>query len=272
MLKSQKQIITQWTLFLGIVFLFCSLLTIQAENADDTKSKIETPQSETYWIGVQVVPVPEIFLSHFGVNDESEGLIVVDSVIPDGPANTAGVKRGDIFLKFGDKEIHSLSDLVEQIANVKGTATTLEMIRNGTKSTLTVTPVPRPNSSGISNRQEAVRIPALGRDLPLNVFPDNRHPQLMLRQMEDFFRQMQADNDFGDMFFQPSIPQGVLQQQVNTGKQLSVAVQTQNGKTTIKVTQVLKDGDNTEKKTWEVESVDELPEDIRGEVKMLLGQ
>jgi hypothetical protein len=44
----------------------------------------------------------------------------------------------------------------------------------------------------------------------------------------------------------------------------------QTGKSTIKVTRVLKNGDDTEQSTWEVESIDELPEEIRLEIKMLL--
>ena len=250
-------------------FFFFSAFIIQAEDAAETE---ETPA--VYWIGVQVVPVPELFLSHFGVNDESGGLIAVEQVVPDGPAAAAGVKRGDVIRKFGEKEIHTLPDLVESVTKVKETAAELEVIRDGTKKTLAVTPVPRPEDirsiPGILNLREMPQMPPLGRRLPMNAFP-GRDPQQMMRQMEEFFRQMQGGDDGDEMLIVPNVPNNP-QRRIDTGKQLSVVTQTQDGHTTIKVTQTLKDGEKTERKTWEVESIDDLPEEIRGDVKMLLGR
>jgi hypothetical protein len=76
----------------------------------------------------------------------------------------------------------------------------------------------------------------------------------------------------GDDGDEPILAPNAGGRKIDTGKQLSVVTQTQDGKTTIKVTAVLKDGENSEKKTWEVENVDELPEDIRGDVNLLLGR
>ena len=94
----------------------------------------------------------------------------------------------------------------------------------------------------------------------------------MLRQMEELFQQLQEGNDDDGQFMPPNLPQNFQQPGLNPGKQLSIAMQTLNGKTTIKMTQVLKDGDNAEIKTWEVESLDELPDEIRDEVQALFGQ
>ena len=272
MLKSKKLIFGSFSIFLGIIF-FCGLIfTIQAENGDDAKATADITKSEVYWIGIQAVPVPEIFLSHFGATEESGGLMIVERVVPDAPADKAGVKRGDIFLKFGDKEIHSLPNLIEQVTKVKETATELEIIRNGEKTTITVTPVPRPDISEIPSLQEMPQIPPFRQRMPFNVLPDGNDPQLMLRQMEELFKQLQEGNDADGQFMPPNIPQNFQQPGLNSGKQLSVVTQTLNGKTTIKVTQVLKDGDNAEMRTWEVESLDELPDEIREEVQSLFGQ
>ena len=266
MLKSKNLVVGGFTLFFGIAFLFCPVFVVQAEDATEAE-----PVPTLYWIGVQVVPVPELFLSHFGVNDESNGLIAVERIVPNGPAAKAEVRRGDVIRKFGDKEIHTLPDLVEAVSNAKETATQLEIFRDGAKKTLTVTPVPRPDDirsiPGILNLQEMPQMPPMGRRLPMNAFP-GRDPQQMMRQMEEFFRQMQGGDDGDELLVVPK----TSQRQLDAGKQLSVTTQTQDGRMTIKVTQTLKDGDKTEKKTWEAENVDELPEDIRGDVKMLLGR
>ena len=255
-----------FSLFLGAAFLFCPAFVVLAEDAPEVEAA-----PTVYWIGIQVSPVPELFLSHFGVNDESSSLIAVERVVPDGPAAKAGVKRGDVIRKFGDKDIHTLSDLVEQVTKVKDAATELEVYRDGARTTLSVTPVPRPEDiraiPGILNLREMPQMPPLGRRLPMNAFP-GQDPQQMMRQMEEFFRQMQGGDDGDEMLVVPNI----RPQRVDTGKQLSVTTQTQDGQTTIKVTQTLKDGEQTEKKTWEVENLDDLPEEIRGDVKMLLGR
>ena len=269
MFKSKNLVVGGFSLFLGAAFLFYPVFASQAEDVKEAKEVEAIPA--VYWIGVQIVPVPELFLSHFGESGESEGLIAVDRVIPDGPAAQADVKRGDVIRKFGGKEIHALPDLVEAVSKAKETATELEVFRAGTKKTLTVTPVPRPedfrNIPGLLNLREMQQMPLQGRRLPPNAFP-GRDPQQVMRQMEEFFRQLQGGDDGDDLILVPNIPQ----RKADTGKQLSVATQTQDGKTTIKVTQTLKDGDKTEKKTWEVENVDELPEEIRTDVNMLLGR
>ncbi len=251
----------------------------KTEAAKSEATESEATESEAvptgFWIGVQVVPVPELFLSHFGVKDETGSLVAVDRVLPDGPAAKAGVKRGDIVLKFGDKEIRSLPDLIEQVSKAKETATNLEVVRDGAKTTLSVTPVPRPddvqNVPGILNLREMPRMPHLGHRLPPNAFQGGQDPQQMMRQMEEFFRQLQGGADSDDLLIMP--PTAQQQKDADNGKQLSVATLTdQSGKTTIKVTQVLKDGEKTDKKTWEVEKVDELPQEIQAEVNMLLGK
>ena len=266
MLNLKNLVVGGLTVVLGIAFLFPPAFVVQAEDAVEVEA-VPT----VYWIGVQIVPVPELFLSHFGVSGESEGLIAVERVIPDGPAAKAEVRRGDVIRKFGDKEIHTLPDLVEAVSKAGETATELELFRDGAKKTLTVTPVPRPEDirhlPGILNLREMPQMPLQGRRLPPNAFP-GRDPQQVMRQMEEFFRQLQGGDDGDDLLLVPNVPQ----RKIDAGKQLSVVTQTQDGKTTIKVTQTLKEGDATEKKTWEVENVDELPEEIRADVKMILGR
>ena len=279
MFKPKFLLVGGLPLLFAIVIVTSWLSAAPLRTAQDRLDALQEPA--VYWIGVQVAPVPKLLLSHFGVNEESGSRIAVEYVMPDSPAAEAGLKRGDILVKFGDEEIYSLPDLIEQVSKIKETATKLEIIRAGTKTVLTVTPALRPDvprqqpnvfdlRENTMERMEQMRLPQIpqfGRPLPMDAFK-GREPLLMMRQMEDFFRQMQDGNDGNDFLMVPNMQQRIA----DTGKQLSVVMQTdQNGKSSVKVTQVLKNDEDTKQSTWEAETIDELPEEIRADVKMLLG-
>ncbi|MBI5638328.1 MAG: PDZ domain-containing protein, partial [Nitrospinae bacterium] len=62
---------------------------------------------------------------------------LVGGVAPGGPAETAGIKRGDVITKFSGKEVKDSRDLPRYVAEQKpGTAVELELERNGKKMTL----------------------------------------------------------------------------------------------------------------------------------------
>ncbi|MDR0520853.1 MAG: PDZ domain-containing protein [Planctomycetaceae bacterium] len=235
----------------------------------------EQPPSpaDSYWIGVGVVPVPDVLLPHFGVKEGTGGLAVIDSVVPDSPAAKAGLKRGDVLLSFGKKDIHSLADLVEQIAQTKDQPQTATVMRNGTKTELTVTPAKRPaarNPLRSGHFTPDFRVPNLPPQLGTR-FGDRdfwltpQSPQKMMREMEEYFRQMQGgmDNDFGLI-----LPDDADSSNGTAEKNLSVSSITENGQTKIKVKQILRNGQTTEEKSWEAGSIEELPEEIRNEIKM----
>ncbi|MBT5469450.1 MAG: PDZ domain-containing protein, partial [Nitrospina sp.] len=69
----------------------------------------------------------------------SHGALVND-VIPNGPAASGGLKRGDVIVKFNGKEILSIENLPKQVAAVEpGKSVKVEVIRDGNKKTLDVT-------------------------------------------------------------------------------------------------------------------------------------
>lgn len=86
------------------------------------------------WLGVLVQQItPEIAES---MNlKESKGALVAD-VTPQGPADKAGIKRGDIILDFDGKEINGMSDLPKTVAIHKpGTSSEITYSRNGNQKT-----------------------------------------------------------------------------------------------------------------------------------------
>lgn len=231
----------------------------QREPSTPASVQEAAPVKDSYWIGVRVSPVPELLLSQFDFPEADQGLIVVEEVLADSPAAKAGLKRGDVLLSFSDKKLHQLMDLVGQIAKVKGTAQKIDIVRGGQKKELTVTPEKQPQQNEIMSdpshlpqRHQAMRF----------------SPEMMMREMENYFRQMQGGVD----------GQGVtvLKEDDRIGesesKRIEVESRTdQNGKTTLHVTRKTRNGDKVDEKTWQAESVDQLPEEIRGEVKALFG-
>ncbi len=228
----------------------------------------------SHWIGVRVVPVPDVLLPQFNVEGKDNGLVVVEQVIKDGPAAKGDLKRGDVIVRFGERDIHTLLDLVEQVNQAKEAAQTMIVIRGGEKKELSITPAPRPNSAitlpnhpGMSGRLPMH--PQQGMRLGPEIWLGNRDPKQMMREMEEYFRQMQGGDDGEQLLILPE--DGATT--ANSAKRLEIFSKTdRDGKTTLHVKQTIKNGDQTEVKTWEAESVDKLPDEIRGEVQALTGQ
>lgn len=275
-------------LILGMVILTLPVWLLYANG--ENKTTQNTPESNenvntttlapaSFWIGVQVAPVPDIFLAHFGAKKENAGRVVVEQVVPDSPAAKAGLKRGDVILQFAGKEINTLHDLVGQVSEAKETTKQIQIIRDGTKVDLNITPVPRPIEQmvmqGIPFHGRAIMpqplLPPPGMKLGPEIWIGPRDPQKMMREMEEYFRQMQGGNDSDQLLILPDQDNPSVKTS-SSGKQLSVSsITDKDGKTKIRVKQILKSGDSGDEKNWEVENIDDLPEEIRNEVKTLLG-
>jgi membrane-associated protease RseP (regulator of RpoE activity) len=275
-------------LFLGMVVLTLSAWFLYADNENKTTQNSPEPDTNittlapaSFWIGVQVAPVPDIFLSHFDVKKEDAGRVVVEQVVPDSPAAKAGLKRGDVILQFAGKEINTLHDLVGQVSETKETTKPIQIIRNGAKIDLNITPAPRPIEQTIIQGNpmfpgRAIMpqplLPPPGMKLGPEIWIGPRDPQKMMREMEEYFRQMQGGVDSDQLLILPDQDNQSAKNTSSSGKHLSVSsITDKDGKTKIRVKQILKSGDSNEEKNWEVEKIDDLPEEIRNEVKMLFG-
>jgi serine protease Do len=81
-------------------------------------------------LGVTIQQVNQQLADSFGL--KRPGGALVASVEDNGPAAKAGIKPGDVILKFNGRAISSSSQLPAQVADVKpGTKATLEISRNG---------------------------------------------------------------------------------------------------------------------------------------------
>jgi serine protease Do len=66
------------------------------------------------WLGVVIQPVTEDLAEHLDLSDESGAL--VSKVIPDGPADDAGVEAGDVIVAFDGETIDDWNELPRVVA------------------------------------------------------------------------------------------------------------------------------------------------------------
>ncbi|MEM8788749.1 MAG: Do family serine endopeptidase [Pseudomonadota bacterium] len=94
---------------------------------------------ERGWIGVSIQPVTRAIADSLGL-ETAQGALVAD-IVPGSPAETAGLRPGDVILGFGDTAITQLRDLTRGVAAAEiGADRPLEIWRAGRAQVLTITP------------------------------------------------------------------------------------------------------------------------------------
>jgi len=92
---------------------------------------------ERGWLGVLIQDVTRELASSFGMS-QPRGALVAE-VVPDSPAEAAGLRVGDIILEFADHEIIYSSDLPPLVGRTPvGSKRPLRILREGSKKTLTL--------------------------------------------------------------------------------------------------------------------------------------
>ena len=90
------------------------------------------------WLGVNIRPMSAEVADVLGY-DAPRGA-VIEAVSADSPADTAGLRKGDIILSFGDTEINELHDLTRAVAvTTPDEQTQMVVLRKGKEQTLAVT-------------------------------------------------------------------------------------------------------------------------------------
>lgn len=100
-------------------------------------SRDRRPKEPVTWLGVETSEVPRVLSEQLGL---ARGFgVVVDYVVPDGPAAAAGVKESDILKMLNDQiltEPEQLGKLVRSFPD--GTSVTLTILRKGAETKVTV--------------------------------------------------------------------------------------------------------------------------------------
>ncbi len=122
------------------------------------------------WIGVSVQSVTPEIAQAFGLK-ETQGALVGE-VVPGGPADAAGLKRGDVIISFDGKEIKKIGELPLVVADTPaGKTAEVKVIRDAKELSLTVKVAEQPSG----------KIPSAGRLSPegFGLTVENITPQIM---------------------------------------------------------------------------------------------
>jgi serine protease Do len=89
------------------------------------------------WAGVTVQSITPEIAQNFGLKDTTGALIA--EVAPGGPAEQAGIERGDVITAFDGKEIKSTADLPRTVAETLiGKTVTVRLLRKGKPQDVTL--------------------------------------------------------------------------------------------------------------------------------------
>lgn len=92
---------------------------------------------ERGWLGVSIQTVDEDIASAMSLSDSKGAL--VSQVVPGSPAESAGLRTGDVIVGLDDQSIERVRDLTRAVADVSpGTNVEIEVIREGTTQRIPV--------------------------------------------------------------------------------------------------------------------------------------
>jgi len=120
------------------------------------------------YLGVMIQPLNQQMAEQFGVKVR-EGILVGD-VRPDSPAAAAGLKAGDVIVKFDGKPVADVQQLVGMVDRSPiGKERTVEVVREGKRQEISVTLREQPADYGVaargperSGKPEPARVDRLG--------------------------------------------------------------------------------------------------------------
>jgi hypothetical protein len=229
----------------------------EAESQDASED-----EEHEYWLGVQVVAVPELAKRQLGI----ERGLAVGEVVPDSPAAKADIRRFDILTKVNDDDLEDLDDLVNAVEASEGKEITVTIFRSGKQQTAKVTAAKRPPGT----RRAEVRVLA--------------KPEIAdeIRRVEEALQRLKAKSGDGGIHFYVPRP-GIVAPRAEVNRAWSAlfgehAAQGFPSDLSIRVT---KDGDQPAKihvkrgdKEWDVteDTLGELPDDVRPHVERYVGK
>jgi membrane-associated protease RseP (regulator of RpoE activity) len=239
-----------------------------AATAIATASSGKERSQDRYWLGVQVAAPTEEQRKAQKI-PKKHGIVIVD-VIAESPAAKAGLKTNDVLLKVDGKELESVGDLIDAVQQAKEKPLKLEVLRDGKKETIEVTPAKRP--AGMFDFD--LTFPP-GFDFDMDFPPGKEWDDL--RKWLQRFRKGEVkpgEEPFRFRLFGPGVivpPDWDMTIESLMGKNLPedmTIVITKTGKDPAQI--IVKQGD----KKWEVteKELDKLPEGVRSHVERMLGR
>ncbi|MFW5693119.1 MAG: S1C family serine protease [Thermoguttaceae bacterium] len=204
-----------------------------------------------FWLGVQCYPVPRPLADQLGLTEQ--GGLVIEEVVPESPAEKAGLKRHDVVVEAGGKPIAHIPELIAAVNAAGEEELTLGIVRGGKRREVTATPARRPPE----DRPRRWREPPRGEDLD---------------RLWQWFGRVEPDADWqGPLrfhFFHPGaiLPPGA-ELHPPLPDDMSVVIRKKGAQPT-RIT--VERGDES----WEVSEneLGKLPDDVRPHVERMLGR
>jgi hypothetical protein len=229
--------------------LLLPMAQAQEDEKSDSKALLQDNVKKTiavrvasgkHWIGVMPVPIDDALKSQLNLKDR----LMVHHVIPETPAGKAGLQAHDILLKYGDKEIATVDDLMSAVNANSDKESKLTVLRGGKETTLTIKPGERPAEEKLQGL-------------------------LPKHNPEDLTRFFGLKGDHGDTLIWRGLGPGVLSKTLTQGSEFPNGLSITVSKDNDKPAQIIAKKDD---KTYETtaDKLDILPEEIRGHVERLL--
>lgn len=142
-----SQIYTRSGGFMGVSFAIPSNVAMSVVEQLKADGKVSRA-----WLGVLIQDVSADLAESFSL-DRPHGALV-SRVMPDSPAEKAGLKTGDIIMAFNGKSIENSSELPYLVGQLKvGTDAKAQVYRDGKEQTITIKLENRPDESQMSEQQ-----------------------------------------------------------------------------------------------------------------------
>lgn len=127
-----SQIYTRSGGFMGLSFAIP--MSVAMDVVEQLKDKGSVSRG---WLGVVIQEVNRELAESFGLKKAAGALVA--EVMPDSPAEAAGLQEGDIITRFNDREIELSADLPHVVGRTKaGSKVPVEIVRAGKSKTISV--------------------------------------------------------------------------------------------------------------------------------------
>ncbi|MBN2217832.1 MAG: PDZ domain-containing protein [Pirellulales bacterium] len=206
--------------------------------------------ASAYWLGVKCGPAPAALREHLGLTP-GQGLLVFE-VVPGAPAAQAGIVETDVLLAANGATLAGVVDLIKVVDAAKNQPIAFDVIHQGKKSQVTITPQANPHRPPAD--QPGAKQPSYAELDRIYEWFEQQHPGQSIRPRMRL------------RFMHPGVllpPDASLYPALPGGMSITIAKQ---GDQPARIT-VTRGED-----IWKVDekSIDQLPEDVRPHVERML--